>query len=102
MRLEFELRLVRAKVNVLRLVLGDGMKLALSGAAIGIACSIGTKVVTVRRITTIGFSIMEALIKSAFALAETAGVARTLFRGIVEPVWRHFQEARATGARWAT
>jgi predicted permease len=28
------------KVNVLRLVLGDGMKLALSGAAIGIACSI--------------------------------------------------------------
>jgi putative ABC transport system permease protein len=28
------------KVNVLRLVLGDAMKLALSGAAIGIACSI--------------------------------------------------------------
>ncbi len=24
--------------------------------------------------------------------AETAGVARTHFRGIVEPVWHHFQE----------
>src|SRR5258708_286049 len=35
-------------------------------------------------------SVLFGTLQSAFAPAETAGVGRPLFRGIVEPAWCHF------------